>query len=92
MNWLNFYMNSDYWISLLSSLPELLTSVNIHFYQKSIKKYCLPCYQFERRERTIISKGNDSIQVTFKKEEATKAEAGSPAIIITTSGHIQMVP
>lgn len=37
-----------------------------------------------------MSGGNDSIQVTFEKERATKAEAGSSAIIITASGHMQM--
>lgn len=37
-----------------------------------------------------MSGGNDSIQVTFEKERATKAEAGSSAIIITASGHTQM--
>lgn len=32
MNGLNFFMDSDYWISPISSLHELFTSENIHFY------------------------------------------------------------
>lgn len=87
MNWFNLFTNSDYWISLISTLPEVFTLVNIHFCKKVLRSIFSLVTNL-KEEKQLIS---DSIQVTFEKEEGTKAEVGSPAIIITTSGHAQMV-
>lgn len=96
MNLLSFFMNSDYSTSPLSNLHKLFTSVKVPFSllpKRGLRSIISLVFHLkEDKELLLISKVNDPTQVTSETERATQADAGSPALVITASGHTQMVP